>query len=67
MEQENTVWLQVSVGNVKIGSVVFRTHVLEHANGNDAVELFVQVAVVLKPDIDIQLLATCLRHFLLLS
>ena len=67
MQQENSVRLQVTIGDLEVGLVVLRPHVLEHTYGNNAIELLVQVAVVLKPDINIQTQTALLRHLLLFS
>ena len=65
VQQEDAVRFQIPIHHLKIGSVVFRPDVLEHADGNDPVKLFVQITVILQPDIHIEALAAFPRHFLL--
>ena len=65
MQQEEAVRFQITIHHLKVGVVVFWPHVLEHADGNDPVELLVQVTVVLQPDIHVKTLTALPRHFLL--
>ena len=55
------------VGDVEISLVVLWPHVLEHTHGNNPIELLIQVAVILKPNIDIQTQTAFLCHLLLFS
>jgi hypothetical protein len=39
VQQEDAVRFQITICHLKIGGVVFRPHVFEHADGDNAVEL----------------------------
>lgn len=46
MQQETTVGFQITIDHIKIGGVIFRPDMFEHADGNNTIEAFVQVAIV---------------------
>jgi hypothetical protein len=65
VQQEKTVRFDVAFYHVEIGLVIFRPDVFKHADGNNAIELIVEIAVILQQDGDIKTFAALLGHFLL--
>ena len=51
MQQETTVGFQITIDHIKIGGVIFRPDMFEHADGNNTIEAFVQVAIVLEQEV----------------
>ena len=50
VQQEQTVIFQTIADLLHIGPIIFIAHVLEHSDGDDVVEPFVHVPVILEPD-----------------
>ncbi|MNF05062.1 hypothetical protein D3C80_2047070 [compost metagenome] len=67
MQQENAVRFDIAFGDIKVGLIIFRTHMFEHPDRDNAVKLIVEVTVILQQDGDIQTFAAFLGEFLLFS